>query len=144
MVNKIITITFLACIFCSELKAQNKEHKWLNIGLLTSAVVFNAVGDGLNSKEHYATGHVFNAASMASLIAIPVFSSVNKNSRLSFISSYVLIRYALFDQIYNASAKNPINYEGGDNYYDRTVVRLPQNVIYGTKILSLGLIFYIN
>jgi hypothetical protein len=118
------------------------QDRLLQVGLLTSSVVFNAVGDGLNSKLHYAEGHVFNGLSVASLLAIPCFTKVG--NKVKFLSTYVLLRYGLFDQIYNMSARNHIDYEGGDNYYDRTVIKLPQNVIYGTKIISLGLVILLN
>jgi hypothetical protein len=56
--KKLITLLLITSIGYSQ--DTIPKRKWLQIGLLTSSVVFNAVGDGLNSKLHYVSGHIFD------------------------------------------------------------------------------------
>lgn len=121
-----------------------KKHRLLQIGLLTTSVVTSALGDGLNSRTKYGSGHALSAASYLSLLAVPIFTHVGKRDAIRFVVSYTLIRYALFDGLYNVGAKRNINYIGGKNYYDESAGRMPLGVFNATKVASLGIVIFIN
>jgi hypothetical protein len=63
---------------------------------------------------------------------------------LRYAATYLLLRYALFDQICNRAAKEPMDYEGGLNYYDKTIRRIPPTLVYASKVISFGMVIYIN
>lgn len=121
-----------------------REHKWLEVGLFTTSVITGALGDGLNSRTKYGSGHLLSAASYVSLLAIPIFSHVSKKHAISYVISYTLIRYALFDAFYNVGANRKLNYIGGKNYYDESIGKMPLSVLNGTKIASVGIVILLN
>lgn len=117
-----------------------KDHKLAEIGLISFSVVAGALGDGLNSRAKYTAGHLLSSASVISLLAIPFVVKPN----WKFPVTYVLLRYALFDAMYNVGAHRNLNYIGGKNYYDETVGRMPGSVINATKIASIGVVILLN
>ena len=140
-------LIFLLLILSLNVNAQDtlkKDHNLLQIGLLTTSVVTGALGDGLNSRMYYKSGHILSAASYVSLLAVPVFTHVSKHNAIKYVVSYTLIRYSLFDAFYNIGAHRNINYIGGKNYYDESVGRMPLGVFNTTKIASIGLVIYLN
>lgn len=121
-----------------------KDYKWLQVELFTTSVITGALGDGLNSRTKYGSGHLLSAASYVSLLSIPIFTSISKKHIIRYVVSYTLIRYALFDAFYNIGAHRNLNYIGGKNYYDESVGRMPLSVLNGSKIASIGLIILLN
>lgn len=116
------------------------SKKWIEITLVTVSVVSGGLGDGLNSRAKYGTGHVLSALSYASVLAIPFFVKPS----WKFPVTYLLLRYAIFDGMYNVGAHRNLNYIGGKNYYDETVGRMPLAVFDGTKIASIGIVILLN
>lgn len=141
--KKLSVILILIPLFSGVLKAQDstkRNHPILEIGLITTSVVAGALGDGLNSRTKYSSGHALCALSYASLIALPFVVKPN----WKFPVSYILLRYALFDAMYNVGAHRKLNYIGGKNYYDESIGKVPGSVINASKILSLGVVIYLN
>lgn len=142
--KKLITIGALLLTLQVHVKAQcdttRKDHKWLEIGLITTSVVAGAVSDGLNSRAKYTSGHTLSAISWASLIALPFVVKPN----WKFPVTYLLLRYAIFDAGYNWGAKRNINYEGNKNYYDESIGKMPLGVLNATKFASIGIVILIN
>jgi hypothetical protein len=141
--KKLFMILILIPLFSGVLKAQDstrRNHPVLEIGLITTSVVAGALGDGLNSRTKYSSGHALCALSYASLIALPFVVKPN----WKFPVSYILLRYALFDALYNVGAKRNINYIGGKNYYDESIGKMPLSVMNGTKIVSIGIVVLLN
>jgi hypothetical protein len=137
----LITLIFLIAFKVNaQQDTTRKNHKWLEIGLISTSVITGALGDGLNSRAKYTPGHLLASASILSIIAVPFVVKPN----WKFPVTYVLLRYALFDAIYNVGAKRNINYIGSKNYYDETVGRMPTGVFNATKIASIGLVILIN
>lgn len=121
-----------------------KEHRWLQVSLFTTSVITGALGDGLNSRTKYEAGHILSAMSYLSLLSIPIVTTVSKRHIITYIVSYTLIRYSLFDAFYNIGAHRNLNYIGGKNYYDESVGRMPLSVLHGSKIASIGIIILLN
>jgi hypothetical protein len=146
---KKFTLIVLLTLSIQALKAQDSltikpKHHWLQVALLASSVVFNGIGDGLNARENYATGHAFNFLSIGSLIAVPLFDPPDRHKKLKFVATYLLIRYAFFDQVFNKAAQLPMNYLDGQNVYDKALHSVPPSVLYSTKIISLGFVIFLN
>ena len=125
---------------CQAQDSLKKDHKLLEIALITTSVVTSALGDGLNSRAKYESGHALAYVSVLSLIALPFVVKPT----WKFPVTYILIRYALFDAFYNIGAKRSLSYRGGKNYYDETTGKIPLGVFNATKIASIGIVIYIN
>lgn len=135
-----IAILLLLPMLCKAQDTTRRNHPILEIGLITTSVVAGALGDGLNSRMKYSSGHALCALSYASLIALPFVVKPN----WKFPVTYILLRYALFDALYNVGANRNLNYVGGKNYYDESVGRIPLSVLNGTKIASIGIVILLN
>jgi len=48
-----------------------KLDKWKLVGLYSTAIILNGIGDGLNNTRTKTMGHVFNAASIGTLLVTP-------------------------------------------------------------------------
>lgn len=141
--------TFLLISILFKAEAQDTiiyKHKsrLLEYGLMTLSIVSQGLGDGLNSRMKYQASHILYATSILSLVSVPVFVPLSKKDKFKYISTYFLLRYALFDYSYNVGAKRKLNYLGGDNVYDKTVHVLPDKLITTSKFISIGVIFLIN
>lgn len=116
------------------------KGRWTSYAILTSSVLTNAVGDGLNSRQYYAQGHALNAFAVGGLLTYPFVNKVSWKTPIT----YILVRYALFDLLYNVGAHRNLNYRGGKNYYNQGLGHVPLAAVDATKILSLALSVYIN
>jgi hypothetical protein len=117
-----------------------REHKWLTTGICIASVVAGGIGDGMNSRTKYTAGHILSAVSYATLIALPFTTKVTWR----YPVTYLLVRYAMFDAMYNVGAHRNLNYMGGKNYYDESVGKMPLSVLHGSKVISLGVVVYLN
>lgn len=142
------SIIFLLLIMCwlnyscsaAPCDTCRKGHPIIEIALITTSVVTAALGDGLNSRMKYSSGHFLSTVSIASLLAVPFV--VKPNWKLPV--TYILVRYALFDMLYNVGANRKLNYIGGKNYYDEGASRVPVSVFNASKIASIGIVILIN
>jgi hypothetical protein len=145
---KIIFIIFFILIIFS-VNAQDTivykhKNRLLEYGLMAFSIVSQGLGDGLNSRMRYKESHILYAISVLSLVSVPVFVPLSKKDKFKYISTYFLLRYALFDYSYNIGANRKLNYLGGDNVYDKTIHIIPAGLVNVSKAISIGLIFYIN
>lgn len=136
----VIGLLLLNLVAHAQCDTTRKDHKWLEIGLITTSVVTNALGDGLNSRTKYSQGHFLCSVSVLSLLAIPFVV----RPTWKFPLTYILIRYSLFDSFYNIGANRKLSYIGGRNYYDEGANRIPTSVFNASKIASLGMVIFIN
>jgi len=136
----LLIFLFPICLMAQDTVNHPRKGKWLQYALLTTSVVSNALGDGLNSREYYAQGHALNALSIGALLAVPFVCKVNWRMPVN----YILIRYAVFDGFYNVGAHRNLNYRGGANYYNEGVGHVPLGVLNATKMVSLGASIFIN
>jgi len=138
-------IALLLTIFLvSSIYAQHKRDKWVRLGLFTSCVVFNAVGDGLYDDGHKLLSKSFKAASIGSLLVIPIVTHVDRKKGIKYVATFGLLRYAIFDAGYNLSRNLPYNYVGTTSVQDKLTNKLPPIISSATKILSLGLVIHLN
>ena len=142
---KVAISILLALFLITSVQAQDslstrKKHPLLEIGVFTASVIMNGLGDGLNSRTYYNSGHLLSAASIGSLLVLPIFSKADWKYPITYLG----IRYALFDAFYNIGAHRKLSYEGGKNYYDEGAGKLGTKTLDATKIASLGFVIYLD
>ena len=115
-------------------------HHWASTALCAVSVISGALGDGYNSRAIYTPGHALCAVSYASLLAIPFTGRVDWKMPVT----YVLLRFALFDLLYNVGAHRKLNYMGGKNYWDESAGRMPFGALSALKVISFGTVIYLN
>ena len=94
------------------------------IGIYTSSIALGAIGDGLNFRGYsqggdQSLGHICDALSTGILLMSPLFLDMEK--WWWSVISYVSLRIALFDPLFNISAGLPLNYRGVANVWDKSV-----------------------
>ena len=107
-----------------QMPVYHKEHKeaWKTIATYTTAIAFNAISDGLRDSNHKQAAHIFEGASYAVLLTSPLFIHYQKSEWLTYLSTYLGIRFMSFDYMYNATRGLPMNYMGGTTYlYDKAL-----------------------
>lgn len=131
-------------LFMLMVSANLYSQKWVRYGMFAASMVANGIGDGMHDeKKNNVLAHGFKAASVGLLLTTPLILK-EKQKPLPYISSFILLRYAIFDASYNMSRGLPYNYTGSTSVHDNTLARVPKSVVTGSKILSLGLSIYIN
>lgn len=117
-----------------------KLDKWKLIGLYSTAIVLNGIGDGLNNTHSKTMGHIFNAASIGTLLATPFFIDYDKKKWYWYLLTYTSLRVSLFDITYNLTTKQPIGFIGSTAITDKMYKTLSAS--YGvSKILGLAVGF---
>ena len=130
---------------CSLVEAQQVNKKWARIGLITSSIILNAVGDGLYDDGHKLAAKSFRVASIGSLLAIPVLSGpVGKRKVFKYALSYGLMRFALFDITYNATRRLPLNYVGTTSLQDIMIGGQPALMISTMRLTSIWISIELN
>lgn len=89
------------------------------IGVYTLSIGLNAVGDALNDNGEKTWGHVSNATSYGLLLAAPFVLDIDKNKWAWYLASYISLRIALFNPIYNSVRGLPIGYYGTSSISDQ-------------------------
>jgi len=126
---KIIIIILL--FFSLNLSAQLRglsTHKFPEsakvILTYTGAVALNAIGDGLNDNGVKGWGHVANALSIGTLLMSFTWIDYDRTKWWVYPLTYVSVRFAGFDYIYNTTRGLPLNYIGGTSFYDQFMQKL--------------------
>lgn len=120
---------------------KHNQGKWITYTIFTTSVIEGALADGLNSRTKYTAGHLLASASILSLVAIPF---VIKHPNWKLPATYLLVRFALWDALYNVGANRKLSYMGGKNYWDETTGKVPLGVLDASKFAALGLSIVIN
>ena len=101
---------------------QEKSEKWKVIALYSASVILNGIGDGLNDSKQKTVGHLFNAASIGTLVLSPLIFNYQKDKWFWYVLSYTCLRAALFDITYNLTRNLPADYTGStcitDKFYN--------------------------
>jgi len=89
--------------------------------LFSSAVVLEAIGDGLYDDNRKELGKLFQASSVGLLVASPFILNVDKSKWFWYLLSYTSMRMALFDPAYNLTRGLNMGYTGSTSYYDKGI-----------------------
>ena len=108
------------------------------IGIYSSSVILNGIGDGLNDSGQKTWGHACNAASIGLLVATPiVFKNVSKDNWYHYPIIYSCLRFAEFDYSYNLIRGLPIDYMGTTAPTDKIFKDAPAGYMRFMKGISL-------
>ena len=112
--------------------------------LFSSAVILEAIGDGLYDDNQKELGKLFQATSVGLLVASPFILNVDKSKWYWYFVSYVSMRIALFDPAYNLTRGLHMGYIGNTSYWDKGMQVFDPP--YGMKVFghSVVLIFEIS
>jgi hypothetical protein len=127
--------TFLVANFQSV--KQEKSEKWKVIALYSGSIILNGIGDGLNDSKQKTAGHLFNAASIGTLLVSPALFNYQKDNWIWYVLSYTCLRAALFDITYNLTRNLPFNYTGLTSITDKIYNSLGVYPIYPRAIFFI-------
>lgn len=138
----LLAAALLIAPVCNGQDSLKQAHRgrWIEYGIFTTSVVANALGDGLNSRQYFAQGHALNAIAVGGLLSYPFVHKVTWKSPVT----YILIRYALFDLLYNIGAHRDWNYRGGANFYNQGIGHIPLGALNASKAAAFAISITIN
>jgi len=113
-----------------------KTDRWKIVGLYSTAIILNGIGDGLNNTNSKTMGHIVNAASIAVLLTTPFFIDYDKSKWYWYLLTYASLRLSLFDAAYNVTTKQPINFIGSTAITDKIYKKMD---VYGAS-KTMGLV----
>lgn len=93
------------------------------IGIYSASILLNAIGDGLNDSGKKTTGHLLNAASIATLLGSPFLIHYDTKKWYIYLISYTSLRIGLFDMTYNRTRGLPLNYIGSTSITDKAYTK---------------------
>lgn len=122
----LLTLTAANAQFSIQPQRHKEKFNWepvKTIGIYASSIALNAVADGLNDNGNKNWAHVARIASYVPLAASPWILKYqnNKGEWLTYITTYVGIRFATFDYIYNSTRGLPLNYFGTTSVHDKVL-----------------------
>jgi len=111
------------------------------IGVYAGSIILDAIGDGLNDEGKKQLGHACNAASVGLLLISPFIIDYDKSKWGYYLTSYVSLRIATFDYIYNTTRGLPLNYIGHTSTWDKVLCKMnPPNTFLGRGVfLTVGI-----
>ena len=109
--------------------------------LFGSAVIIEAIGDGLYDDGQKELGKLFQATSVGLLVASPFILNVDKSKSYWYLLSYTTMRMALFDPAYNLTRGLNMGYTGNTGYWDKGVQMFDPP--YGMKVFGHSVVFII-
>ena len=112
-------ILIILLILISLNSYSQRKEQWIKLGMFTTSIALNAVGDGLNTAGNKDLGHLCNALSIGVTLSIPLIIDIKKDEWYWYLLEYSFIRFATFDYIYNLSAGNEWSYYGNSHKYDQ-------------------------
>lgn len=112
------------------------------ITLYTGAIVLDAVGDGLYDDGNKTWGHALQSASTGLLLTAPFVFDVDRDTWYWYLASYVCLRIALFDPVYNTTRGLPLGYVGNTSLWDKGMQKFAPPE--GIKVFGHSVFFMIG
>lgn len=135
--KRLAALLFILILFNQAYAQKRMPESVKVIGLYTTAIVLNAVGDGLNDSGSKTWGHTCNAVSIGSLLMSPVLLDMNKDNWGYYLLSYVSLRISFFDYTYNATRGLGLDYIGNSSLSDKFLQGTkppPQFILFGRSL----------
>lgn len=104
-----------------------------------ATIILGASGDALNDKGKQNLGHALRAAETALALLGATIFGVTTETLIAYLSVYIGLRIALFDLIYNVTAKRPILSMGTSNIWDRFFSKYPPVGVMFMRVIFLSL-----
>lgn len=123
-----------------------KGEKWIRAGLFISSIALDAMSDGFYDSNKKVLSKSFKAASIGTLLSVPLFTTVNKKRKLDYVLEFGFMRYAIFDDVYTVSRGYVpfTTYNGTTSVQDKLKSKIPPYLVVMSKFASLGIAFHIN
>jgi len=121
MKNIISILLILSCLSASAQYERDNKDIYVALGIITTSIVFDAIGDGFNDSGNKVLGHSLNALSLAPLIISPFILDLKDYKWAWYLATYVTMRVAIFDPIYNTTRGLPIGYVGDSSLWDKSL-----------------------
>lgn len=83
------------------------------------------VADKKLKKSNKTIGHALEVGEKALLLTAPFILDLERSDWLTYGASYLFLRVALFDVVYNLTRKLPINYSGVSSWWDKIMSKMP-------------------
>lgn len=117
----LISILLIAfCLNCFGQK-QDRTEAYKALAVIGASILLDAIGDGYNDSGSKVLGHSLNAASVGILVASPFILKIPCYKWGWYFASYVTMRVAIFDPVYNLTRDLPIGYVGDSSLWDRAI-----------------------
>jgi len=103
-----------------------------------TVIILDSTGDSLmDSKRNKELSHLLKAINTGIFILLPFFLKVELNDILWYVIGYTLLRFSLFDYIYNLISKLPFNYIGKTSYYDKLLNKINPGSFIFARVIAL-------
>jgi hypothetical protein len=133
---KLITLLLILSLNLNAQEYQKVSTSTKVIGVTLGSVLLNAAGDGLNDNGVKGWGHLLNAASIATLLTLPLM--VEGKETWPSVLTYIGFRYVFFNATYNTVRELPYDYTGTTEYGDRAMAKVPKGFQTFTKVCVLA------
>ena len=123
--------------YSHKLTKKNGASLLIDIASITT----DAMGDAYYDMGRKDLGHALNAASVGMLVAQPFIIDFSRDDWKWKVPAYILLRFAVFDAVYNTTRGNQISQLGTTSLYDNTL-----NKMYGgdSVMLPKGISFIVG
>lgn len=91
------------------------------IGIIAGSVILEAIGDAKYDEGNKEIGKLYQAVSIGILVASPFILDIDRSKWAWYFASYISMRIALFDPIYNLNRNLPMGYVGNTSFWDKSI-----------------------
>ena len=142
---KTILSIILATILTLQVSAQSfalydppsKFPEWAKVALVYStSIALDAMADGYRDDGNKQLSHALEAASIGTLLMSPFIINYKQDRWGRYLTSYVTMRLAIFDPIYNTTRGLPLSYMGTTSIYDKALNKAPEHFMYYLRGVS--------
>lgn len=113
----------------------------LQLMVFGSALILGSGGDALADKKNSRLGFIMQASEIGILVMSPFIINPAYTSVwdiLAYGASYLCLRAATFDPLYNIFYGHPINYTGTVKWWDRQMAKVPPFGRWTGRIVALA------
>lgn len=104
---------------------------------LLACISIGAISDSLNDSGTQTWGHLFDAVEIALLISGAFLFKLTRRDWLAYFLSYVFLRVASFDYIYNLVSGLSLFYTGVSNWWDIFLSKFPAHGVTFARFIFL-------
>ena len=120
-----------------SLNCFSQKTNLIRLGLFSSSIILNSVGDALNNNGHKSYGHLANTLSIGLLLSTPLIIEVKKDQWKLYLGTYSCLRYGLFDYTYGLTATGDPFYQGPTSNMDQIENIFPLWLVQSSKVIFI-------
>lgn len=92
---------------------------WKTLAVFTSSILLDAAADATRDNGNKMLSHTLEAGSVATMIGGMIWIEPSWEDIGWYAASYLSLRFAIFDPVYNSLSGLPLNYHGTTSIYDK-------------------------